>query len=73
MVFLHHLQTLMIVIRAIARVRILRLALAELLAIAMCAINPHERLSLCLQQGLPRILEPTVDEITVEAVSLANL
>ena len=73
MVFLHHFQTLMIIIRSIARIRILSLALAELLAIPVRAINPHKRLSLCLQHVLRRVLEPAVDEITMEAVSLADL
>jgi hypothetical protein len=39
----------------------------------MCAVNSHEALSLRLQHILRSIWKPAVDEISMEAISIANL
>lgn len=70
----HHLQTLVVVASA-ATVLILRLAiLVEWnLPDAVRAINSHEALTLGFQQVLLRIVEPAVDEVSMEAISIAEL
>jgi hypothetical protein len=39
----------------------------------MSSINPHKTLALSFEHGLSRIWEPSIDEVTVEAVTVANL
>ncbi len=63
----------MVIISAVAWVRILGLALAELLPVTVRPVDPHECLALCLQHGLRRVIEPTIDEVAVEAISFPSL
>ena len=70
----HHLQTL-VVIACASAILVLRLAvlIERYLPAPMRAINPHEALTLRFQQVLLGIVKPTVDEVSMEAVSFAEL
>lgn len=70
---LHHLQTLKVIARPILGVRVLGLARAILLPVPVRAINPHENLPLSLEHVHRRVLEPAIDEVAMEAVSVADL
>jgi len=69
----HQLQALVVITCSIFRVGVLGFALTVLLPCTMRAINPHERLAPGCHHILRRIIEPSVDEVAVEAVALANL
>lgn len=63
----------MVVAGSLVWLPILGLATAELLSVPMSSIDPHERLALGFQQILLCIVEPAVDEVAVQAVSITDL
>lgn len=71
----HHLQTLPIVTRPVLRILILSLTCLahRLLPIPMRPIDAHETLPFSLKQVHLCIIEPSVDEVAMETVSIANL
>ena len=69
----HHLEARQVVVGPVAWVGILGLALAELLARAVRAVNAHEALSLGLEHVLGRVVEPAVDKVAVNAVAVSDL
>jgi len=71
--YAHHFQALVIIIGPVLRIRVLCLAVAELLPIPVRSINSHETLALSLQQILPRIFIPAIDKVSMEAIPLADL
>jgi hypothetical protein len=72
---LHHLQTLVVIISTLIRLLILRLTRSthRHLPWTMGSANCDKVLTSCLHKVRLRIIEPAVDKIAVEAVSVSNL
>ena len=69
----HHLQALVVVASTIVRVCVPRLAFAELFPVAVRPVDSHKTLTLCPEHRLGGVVEPTIDEVSVKAISLADL
>jgi hypothetical protein len=69
----HHRQTCDIITRPIIWISILCLATAVLFPIPMCSIDSHKTLPLRLQHVLSRIIKPAINEVSMEAIPIANL
>lgn len=71
----HHLKTLQVVTGAVVGVRVLGLAVLVEgdLSIPMGSIYPHEALTFGLQQILLCIIEPSINKVTVQAISISHL
>ncbi len=69
----HHPQALVVVARAIIRVRVPGLACTELFPVPMRAVDSHKALALSSKHRLGGVVEPTVDKVPVKAISFADL
>lgn len=64
----------MVIAGPFARLGILGLAGSSGLALSLCAIDTHPLIPACrLEQILLSIIEPTIDEVAVQAVPITNL
>jgi len=74
MVHLHHLHALDIVAGSTTRVRVLGLARSTGLPLSLCAVDAHPLSPTGgLEHVLGGIVEPAIDEIAVQAISLSDL
>jgi hypothetical protein len=69
----HHLNALLVIVCSVRWITVLGFTGAILLSISVRSINTHKGLSLGLEHIKSSIFVPTIDEIAMQAVTIANL